>query len=125
MADEPQLHDLTKFLLSRLNAYPEEFSPRKVSNRRWHKAIEVVREHGAKEDKDALNEVLHKFHMDDAWQAVMEALLAPPDPPEKKRGKKVFDPISPAGGGPISPEALTREMVHELNEQMRNWEVKP
>jgi hypothetical protein len=76
MADEPQLHDLTKMLLTRLESNPEEFSTGKSrSNFKWYYAVEAVREHGAKLDKETLNAALHKFQMDEAHVAALKLLL--------------------------------------------------
>jgi hypothetical protein len=76
MADEPQLHDLTKMLLTRLESNPEEFSTGKSrSNFKWYYAVEAVREHGAKLDKETLNAALHKFQMDEAHVAALKLLM--------------------------------------------------
>jgi len=76
MADEPQLHDLTKLLLKRLESNPEEFSRIKLSaDREWFETIEVVREHGTNLDRDTLNAALDKFHMDDTLEGALKGLL--------------------------------------------------
>lgn len=76
MADEPQLHDLTKLLLTRLESNPEEFSTGKSrSNFKWYYAVEAVREHGAKLDKETLNAALHKHYMDEAHVSALKLLM--------------------------------------------------
>jgi hypothetical protein len=75
MADEPQLHDLTKLLLTRLESNPEEFSKEKTHRYKWFNAVEAVREHGAKVDKETLNAALHKFQMDEAHVAALKLLM--------------------------------------------------
>ncbi len=75
MADEPQLHDLTKMLLTRLESNPEEFSKEKTHRYKWLSAVEAVREHGAKVDKETLNAALHKFYMDEAHVAALKLLM--------------------------------------------------
>jgi site-specific DNA-cytosine methylase len=76
MADEPQLHDLTKLLLTRLESNPEEFSREShLKAYKWHKAVETVREHGAKADKETLNAALHKFQMDEAHVDALKLLM--------------------------------------------------
>lgn len=74
MADEPQLHDLTKLLLTRLESNPEEFGNGK-NNYKWYRAVETVREHGAKLDKETLNAALHKFYMDEAHVDALKLLM--------------------------------------------------
>jgi hypothetical protein len=75
MADEPQLHDLTKLLLKRLESNPEEFSRIKLSDREWFETIGVVLDHGTNLDRDTLNTALDKFHMDDTLEGALKGLL--------------------------------------------------
>ena len=74
MADEPQLHDLTKMLLTRLESNPEEFGNGR-NNYKWYRAVEVVREHGAKLDKETLNAALRKHYMDEAHVDALKLLM--------------------------------------------------
>jgi hypothetical protein len=88
MADEPQLHDLTKMLLTRLESNPEEFSTGKSrSNFKWYYAVEAVREHGAKLDKETLNAALHKFQMDEAHVAALKLLMDAADNQNERVGQ--------------------------------------
>ena len=105
MADEPQLHDLTKLLLKRLESNPEEFSTGKSrSNFKWYYAVEAVREHGAKLDKETLNAALHKFQMDEAHVAALKLLLnGNENENEAAKGVGPRPGVAGVQGGPPGP----------------------
>lgn len=85
MADEqPQLHDLTKFLLSRLKTYPEEFA-----DGRWGYEIGVIDAVGAGNNRKALNDALDNHRMDMVLKKALEKLLVPE---EKEPERKFFFP---------------------------------
>lgn len=73
MADEqPQLHDLTKFLLSRLESFPEEF----VAGR-WRHEISIIDEVEVGNNRKALNDALDNHRMNLTLQKALERLLVP------------------------------------------------
>ena len=84
MADEqPQLHDLTKFLLSRLESFPEEFG---IQRGKWEKIIQYANQFLPKEEKDLLNRTLKEHYLNVALQEAMRILLAEQKAPPKQVG---------------------------------------
>ena len=82
MADEqPQLHDLTRFLLSRLESYPEEFGVRRG---RWETIIQQANQFLPKEEKDFLNRTLKEHYLNVTLQEAMGILLAEQKTPPKQ-----------------------------------------
>jgi hypothetical protein len=75
MADEPQLHDLTKLLLKRLESNPEEFSGTITSYYKWSDAVEAVRLNGPKSDWETLSAALHEHYMGVGLEAALKLLL--------------------------------------------------
>ena len=79
MVDEqPQLHDLTKFLLDRLKTYPEEF----VAGR-WEYEISVIDMVDAGNNRKALNDALDTHRMDMVLKKALEKLLTDEKPKNK------------------------------------------
>lgn len=133
MADEPQLHDLTKLLLTRLESNPEEFSKGNTHSYKWYKAVEAVREHGAKLDKETLNAALHKRYMDEAHVDALKLLMGADENGvgfrATKHPTKVWVQHGPPGGagnggsgsvnvntlGPMLPGTLTH--IYDQNTQ--------
>lgn len=70
MTDEPQLHDLTKFLLARLESYPEEF----VAGR-WDYEIGLINEVKVGNNQKVLNDAIGNHRMDLALQHTLKKLL--------------------------------------------------
>lgn len=86
MTDQPQLHDLTKFLIDRVKTYPEEFSIRyghEFSSTRWLVAIHAVFTSGTPEDVAALRKAV----MDYALQDTLKTLLVPKEEESKTVGQ--------------------------------------
>jgi hypothetical protein len=110
MADEPQLHDLTKLLLKRLESNPEEFSRIKLSDREWFETIEVVREHGTNLDRDTLNTALDKFHMDDTLEGALKGLLNGDGDGDGAALRSMKHPTGPGPGRPSRLAAWTGGM---------------
>ena len=75
MADEPQLHDLTKLLLKRLESNPEEFNKTITSSHKWSNAVETVRHCGPKSDWETLLAALHEHYMGVGLEAALKLLL--------------------------------------------------
>lgn len=76
MTDQPQLHDLTKFLLSRKESYPEEFKwP--AGGGRWDKHINTVWKYGGEADRRALGFVPQRHTMSNALRSALQELLVP------------------------------------------------
>ena len=75
MTDEPQLHDLTKFLVSRIKTYPEEFylAATGLASKKWKMALAVTNIHGTAEDKAAIDVA----GMGYALQVSLKTLLVP------------------------------------------------
>ena len=128
MADEPQLHDLTKMLLTRLESNPEEFSKEKTHRYKWLSAVEAVREHGAKVDKETLNAALHEHYMGVGLETALKLLLNGDEdgvglrstkyPAGNAAGLSSYTPGNAGNGGPggmnvnigpYSPRNLTPE----------------
>lgn len=78
MTEQPQLHDLTKFILSRLESYPEEFffSNTGPESKKWATSLSAIKYCGTPEDIAAIN----KAYMDRVLQNALEVLLAPEEP---------------------------------------------
>lgn len=90
MADEqlqPQIHDLTRFLLSRLESYPEEFG---IQRGRWEKIIQQANQFLPKEEKDFLNRALKEHYLNVTLQQAMGVLLAEQKAPRKQAGNNTL-----------------------------------
>ena len=123
MADEPQLHDLTKLLLTRLESNPEEFGNGK-NNYKWYRAVETVREHGAKLDKETLNAALHKHYMDEAHVGALKLLMGADGDGVALRSTKHPTGNGGPGGvnnnlGALSPGTLTHILGQTATQKMQ------
>lgn len=82
MTDQPELHDLTKFLLSRLESYPEEFlcGPAGLESHKWATSLVAIKYCGTAEDRAAID----KAYMDFTLQNALTVLLVPKEEEESK-----------------------------------------
>ena len=108
MTDEPQLHDLTKFILSRLESYPEEFfyDHTGLESMKWAKSLSAIKYCGTAEDKAAIN----KAHMDFTLQIALKTLLAPEESADSivgqsSNGFQNASPLTPNHYGNLSAQA--------------------
>lgn len=121
MTDEPQLHDLTKFILSRLESYPEEFfyDLTGLESKKWATSLSAIKYCGTAEDKAAIN----KAYMDFTLQNALKTLLAPEESADSivgqnSNGFQNASPLTPrynsyggfvGNGGP----SLTQQQAHQ------------
>lgn len=133
MTDQPELHDLTKFLVDRIKTYPEEFSIRyghEFSSSRWLVAIHAVFTSGTPEDVAALRKAV----MDYALQDTLKTLLAPEEPADihvgqSSSGIPVGNPSAyggvqgsiGVGGGP----SLTQQQAQQRAQQPNSVTISP
>ena len=102
MADEQlQIHDLTRFLLRRLESYPEEFG---VQRGRWEKIIQQANQFLPKEEKDFLNRTLKEHYLNVTLKEAIGMLLAEQKAPRKQAGTAT----------PISK----KELIETLNQEL-------
>ena len=73
--DQPELHELTKMLLLRMDVHPEEFycGPTGPESRKWATSLSAIKYCGTPEDIAAIN----KAYMDLVLQSALKVLLAP------------------------------------------------
>lgn len=111
MADEqlqPQIHDLTRFLLSRLESYPEEFGVRRG---RWEMIIQQANQFLPKEEKDFLNRTLKEHYLNVTLQEAVGMLLA---------DQKTKTPPKQAGGAtPTSKKELVDIWLATMNRELQ------
>lgn len=76
--DQPELHELTKMLLLRMDVHPEEFFDNfgHPAPYKWRHALQSVEHYGRPEDKQAL----YAAYMDHALRVALKTLLAPEEP---------------------------------------------
>lgn len=121
MADEQEdLHDLTKLLLKRMESDPDEFIA--APGYKWRKAVETVREHGAKRDKDTLNAAIHKIAMDAGLQAALKTLMGEDGVPLRLPANAVSPGGGGGSGGPMTRTVTTRVLQQEaknISEKLR------
>ena len=86
MTEQPELHDLTKFILSRLESYPEEFVAGK-----WEYEIDVVNTVEAGDNRKVLNDALDNHRMNLTLQKALQKLLVSE---EKEPERRFFFPLN-------------------------------
>ena len=75
----PEMHDVVKLLLARMERHPEEFNgdmaERDSRSYRWWQAIRLVQENGTAEEKAAIDKGIRKIKLQHAHEMVMDELL--------------------------------------------------
>lgn len=79
---EDDMHEVVQLLLARMESHPDEFgdsSPKRpidaTPHDRWWKAMSLVNEYGAEEEKAALRAQMRKIKLDSAHGWMMDELL--------------------------------------------------
>jgi hypothetical protein len=81
MADE--VHPVVELLIARTESHPEEFRDDylmsevrpTVGSGRWFRVIHAIRDHGLKQDAEALNVALSKIRMQQIYEWMMDELI--------------------------------------------------
>jgi len=81
MADE--VHPVVELLIARTESHPEEFRDDylmsevrpTVGSGRWFRVIHAIRDHGLKQDVEALNVALSKIRMQQIYEWMMDELI--------------------------------------------------
>jgi hypothetical protein len=81
MADE--VHPVVELLIARMESHPEEFRDdylmsevrASISSERWLRAIHAIRDHGLKQDVEALNVALSKIRMQQIYEWTVDELI--------------------------------------------------
>ena len=79
---EDDMHEVVRLLLARMESHPEEFgdpSPKistgAIPSDRWWKAVSLVNEYGAEEEKAAVRAQMRKIKLNSAHGWMMDELL--------------------------------------------------